>query len=252
MTDTDTRTDPGTPTPDTLVIETLLTPEGRSDPHPRYRQLRELAPVHRSDLGPVWFLTRWSDCDDVLRDARLGKGGSTGTGVRCSTPGIPPRQRAEMVATLILLFSAGFETTTNLIGNGLVCLLRHPDRFDRLRANPRLAVSAVEEMLRYESPVQVDARTAFEPVDIDGHTIGAGDTLVTFLGAENRDPAAFTDRTASTSPAPRPPPQLRGGDPLLPGRQPGPPRGPVSCSTGSPGASPTSSGSTKPRTGGAR
>ena len=99
----------------------------------------------------------------------------------------------EMVATLILLFSAGFETTTNLIGNGLLCLLRNPDQFDRLRADPALVDSAVEEMLRFESPVQVDARTAFEPVEIDGHTITTGETVVTFLGAANRDPAVFPD-----------------------------------------------------------
>ena len=99
----------------------------------------------------------------------------------------------EMVATLILLFAAGFETTTNLIGNGLLCLLRNPDQFARLRAEPDLVPSAVEEMLRFESPVQVDARTAFEPVEIDGHRIDSGETVVTFLGAANRDPAEFVD-----------------------------------------------------------
>ena len=97
------------------------------------------------------------------------------------------------VATLILLFAAGFETTTNLIGNGLLCLLRNPDQFACLRAEPGLVPSAVEEMLRFESPVQVDARTAFEPVEIDGHRVGAGETVVTFLGAANRDPAEFVD-----------------------------------------------------------
>jgi cytochrome P450 len=99
----------------------------------------------------------------------------------------------EMVATLILLFAAGFETTTNLIGNGLLCLLRNPDQFARLRAEPDLVPSAVEEMLRFESPVQVDARTAFEPVEIDGHRVDTGETVVTFLGAANRDPAEFVD-----------------------------------------------------------
>jgi len=99
----------------------------------------------------------------------------------------------ELVATLMLLFAAGFETTTNLIGNGLLCLLRNPGELDRLRADPALVGSAVEEMLRYESPVQVDARTAFEAVEIDGHTVEEGDTVVTFLGAANRDPAEFDD-----------------------------------------------------------
>jgi hypothetical protein len=301
-----------------------------------------VAPVHRSDLGAVWFLTRWADCNAVLRDPRLGKGDLNDDRRALFNPGLPPRQQTvmgnsmlfvnppdhtrlrglvsrgftprrmqdleahvghmadvivdrmavegdvdvmdalafrlpvqvigelvgvppsdrdqfrtlvrasaaalepgvtaeqvedaehamaimddyfrslierrradlehdlvsaliaardgedrlsedEMVATLILLFAAGFETTTNLIGNGLLCLLRNPDQFARLRAEPDLVGSAVEEMLRFESPVQVDARTAFEPVEIDGHRVGAGETVVTFLGAANRDPAEFVD-----------------------------------------------------------
>lgn len=340
MTETDTA-DPAV-NPDGLVMETLLTPEGRADPYPRYRQLRDVAPVHRSDLGAVWFLTRWADCNAVLRDPRLGKGDLNDDRRPLFNPGLPPRQQTvmgnsmlfvnppdhtrlrglvsrgftprrmqdleahvghmadvivdrmavegdvdvmdalafrlpvqvigelvgvppsdrdqfrtlvrasaaalepgvtaeqvedaehamaimddyfrslierrradlehdlvsaliaardgedrlsedEMVATLILLFAAGFETTTNLIGNGLLCLLRNPDQFARLRAEPDLVGSAVEEMLRFESPVQVDARTAFEPVEIDGHRVGAGETVVTFLGAANRDPAEFVD-----------------------------------------------------------
>ena len=340
MTETDTA-DPAV-NPDGLVMETLLTPEGRADPYPRYRQLREVAPVHHSDLGAVWFLTRWADCNAVLRDPRLGKGDLNDDRRALFNPGLPPRQQTvmgnsmlfvnppdhtrlrglvsrgftprrmqdleahvghmadvivdrmavegdvdvmdalafrlpvqvigelvgvppsdrdqfrtlvrasaaalepgvtaeqvedaehamaimddyfrslierrranlehdlvsaliaardgedrlsedEMVATLILLFAAGFETTTNLIGNGLLCLLRNPDQFARLRAEPDLVGSAVEEMLRFESPVQVDARTAFEPVEIDGHRVGAGETVVTFLGAANRDPAEFVD-----------------------------------------------------------
>ena len=340
MTETDTA-DPAV-NPDGLVMETLLTPEGRADPYPRYRQLRDVAPVHRSDLGAVWFLTRWADCNAVLRDPRLGKGDLNDDRRALFNPGLPPRQQTvmgnsmlfvnppdhtrlrglvsrgftprrmqdleahvghmadvivdrmaadgdvdvmdalafrlpvqvigelvgvppsdrdqfrtlvrasaaalepgvtaeqvedaehamaimddyfrslierrradlehdlvsaliaardgedrlsedEMVATLILLFAAGFETTTNLIGNGLLCLLRNPDQFARLRAEPGLVPSAVEEMLRFESPVQVDARTAFEPVEIDGHRVDTGETVVTFLGAANRDPAEFVD-----------------------------------------------------------
>ena len=340
MTETDTA-DPAV-NPDGLVMETLLTPEGRADPYPRYRQLRDVAPVHRSDLGAVWFLTRWADCNAVLRDPRLGKGDLNDDRRALFNPGLPPRQQTvmgnsmlfvnppdhtrlrglvsrgftprrmqdleahvghmadvivdrmavegdvdvmdalafrlpvqvigelvgvppsdrdqfrtlvrasaaalepgvtaeqvedaehamaimddyfrslierrradlehdlvsaliaardgedrlsedEMVATLILLFAAGFETTTNLIGNGLLCLLRNPDQFACLRAEPGLVPSAVEEMLRFESPVQVDARTAFEPVEIDGHRVDTGETVVTFLGAANRDPAEFVD-----------------------------------------------------------
>ncbi|QYG94415.1 cytochrome P450 [Iamia sp. SCSIO 61187] len=99
----------------------------------------------------------------------------------------------ELVSTAILLFGAGFETTTNLIGNGTLCLLRHPDQLARLRADPSLLLTAVEEMLRFESPVQLDARTALVDAEVDGHPVEAGTSVVTFLGAANRDPQVFTE-----------------------------------------------------------
>jgi cytochrome P450 len=99
----------------------------------------------------------------------------------------------EMVATLILIFAAGFETTTNLIGNGLWCLLKHPEELARLRADHALAPAAVEEMLRYQSPVQMDARRARTDIAIGGHTVEAGEWVITFLGAANRDPEKFED-----------------------------------------------------------
>lgn len=99
----------------------------------------------------------------------------------------------ELVSTAILLFGAGFETTTNLIGNGTLCLLRHPDQMDRLRADPGLLLAAVEEMLRFESPVQLDARSALVDAEIDGHPVEAGTSVVTFLGAANRDPLVFAE-----------------------------------------------------------
>ncbi len=327
---------------DGLVMETLITPEGRADPHPRYHRLRETAPVHKSSLGPLWFVTRYDDCNFLLRDNRFGKGDPADDRRALFTPGVRPRPPSvmatsmlfvnppshtrlrglvvrgftpkrvqemrgsiesaagrimdalaaerevdvmkalafrlpvdvigeligvpaadreqfrpivgdvaasleigvteeqidqaeaamavmegyfreliekrrsepsddltsaliaardgedaltedELVATLILLFAAGFETTTNLIGNGLLALLRHPDQLARLRAEPELIPSAVEEILRFESPVQVDARVAFEPVEIDGHLIEEGDFVIAFLGAANRDPAQFPD-----------------------------------------------------------
>jgi len=330
-------------TPDGIVMEIMLTPEGRADPYTRYERLREMAPVHRSDLGPLWFFTRYDDCNLVLRDHRFGKGDFTERSevMGIFSPAMPDRQRSvmldsmlmknppdhtrlralvsrgftprriealrsgieamtdailddieqqgdvdvmdalafrlpvrvigelvgvpaqdqdqfrnsvrqgaaamdpgttleqveaaqdameemadyfrnlierrrrvpqddltsaliavrdgedrlsedEMIATLILLFAAGFETTSNLIGNGLYTLLA-TDQLGYLRRQPDVIASAVEEVLRYESPVQLDARTAFEPVVIDGHEIEEGDTVVTFLGAANRDPAQFPD-----------------------------------------------------------
>ena len=99
----------------------------------------------------------------------------------------------ELRATLTLLFAAGFETTTNLIGNGLLALLRHPEELQRLRDDPGLARSAVEELLRFDSPVQLDGRMAFEDVEVAGHVVAAGEQAYTLLGAANHDPTHFSD-----------------------------------------------------------
>ena len=99
----------------------------------------------------------------------------------------------EVIAVAILLFAAGFETTTNLIGNGMGALLRHPDQMDRLWRDGALLPTAVEEMLRWDSPVQLDARTALESTSVAGQEIEASTRIVTLLGAANRDPEQFED-----------------------------------------------------------
>ena len=98
---------------------------------------------------------------------------------------------AEIRSTALLLLIAGFVTTTNLVGNGVLALLRNPEQLERLRADRALVPSAVEEMLRYDSPVQLIFRTASEPLDVQGHEIPTGDGVVVLLGAANRDPQAF-------------------------------------------------------------
>jgi len=99
----------------------------------------------------------------------------------------------EVFATCILLLVAGNETTTNLIGNGLLALLRHPDQLALLRDDPDLIESAVEELLRYDSPVQATSRFVQEDVAIDGHTVAANQQAIVLLGAANRDPERFSD-----------------------------------------------------------
>jgi cytochrome P450 len=99
----------------------------------------------------------------------------------------------ELLAMCVLLFVAGHETTVNLIGNGILALLRHPDALQRLRADPALTPSAVEELLRYDSPVQRTARIPSADVAIEGHTIPRGSIVVAAIGAANRDPAHFAD-----------------------------------------------------------
>jgi cytochrome P450 len=99
----------------------------------------------------------------------------------------------ELLSTAALLFAAGFETTTNLLANGLVALLEHPAQLRLLGQRPDLAQSAVEELLRFDSPVQLVTRVVAEPVELGGTTIGEGERVVAYLGAGNRDPERFTD-----------------------------------------------------------
>ena len=104
--------------------------------------------------------------------------------------------RPELFAMIILLFIAGHETTTNLIGNGSLALLGHPDQMAAWRRNPGLAVPAVEELLRYDAPVQVTARTAMAATEISGLVLQPGDSVVCGLAAANRDPDYVEDATA--------------------------------------------------------
>lgn len=99
----------------------------------------------------------------------------------------------ELLATCILLLVAGHETTVNLIGNGTLALLRHPDQLRKLRESPGLIVTAVEELLRFDGPVQRTARIPSEDITIGGQTIGKGEMVMPFLGAADRDPTQFPD-----------------------------------------------------------
>ena len=328
-------------TPDELILELMTTPEGRRNPYPLYAQLQEQAPIARSELADIWFLTRYDDCHNVLRDPRFGKsdpdkpmtllpGGAPrnrmkfardsmllvnppdhtrlrGLVAREFTPrrveqlrdnvesmcddildgiaeagevdlmdtlafplpvrvigellGVPENERdafrpltlaaakaiepdvseaemaaaneagqkqadyfadliarrqgdpgddllsalielrdgsdrlsqSELIATAILIFAAGFETTTNLIGNTVNTLLRRPDQLALLRQDPALIPSAIDEVLRFESPVQLDLRVAFEDVQLDTHTINKDDAVITLLAAANRDPSKINN-----------------------------------------------------------
>jgi cytochrome P450 len=97
----------------------------------------------------------------------------------------------EITSTAILLFAAGFETTTNLLGNGLLALLTHPDQMEDWRGHPEIAPSAVDELLRFDSPVQFNLRCALEPADLLDQTLERGDRIVVLQGAANRDPSRF-------------------------------------------------------------
>ncbi len=99
----------------------------------------------------------------------------------------------ELLHQCIFLLNAGHETTTNLIGNGMHALLTHRGELDRLARDPSLVVTAVEELLRFESPLQLNNRRATAPIEIGGRTFPAGTFITLGVGAANRDPAQFPD-----------------------------------------------------------
>ncbi|MBV9254375.1 MAG: cytochrome P450, partial [Actinobacteria bacterium] len=100
---------------------------------------------------------------------------------------------AELLSTLILLLIAGHETTVNLIGNGVLALLRNRAQFEKLAADPTLAKSATEEVLRYDAPVQMTMRVAHDELRFGDFAMGKGEAAILLVAAANRDPAMFDD-----------------------------------------------------------
>ena len=130
----------------------------------------------------------------------------------------------ELVAMVMLLLIAGHETTVNLIGNGTFALLSNPDQLARLKAEPALIKPAIEELLRYESPVEMATeRYAREDIELAGTVIPRGSLVLLVLASANRDEAQFPRRGyARHQPRTQPAPGVRAGHPLLPRRAAGP------------------------------
>jgi len=97
----------------------------------------------------------------------------------------------ELVDQVNVLFIAGHETTVNLIGNGTWALLQNRDQLELLRDDPAVEATAIDELLRYDSPVQISRRITLEPIQVGGHDVAAGTFVLTSLGSANRDPAVF-------------------------------------------------------------
>ena len=99
----------------------------------------------------------------------------------------------ELLGTLMLLLVAGNETTRSLIGNGMLALLKNPEQLQRLRDSPDLLDTSIDEMLRYDSPVQFIIRVVMEDVEFKGKQFRAGQKVIILVGAANRDPTVFAD-----------------------------------------------------------
>jgi cytochrome P450 len=151
------------------------------------------------DIGIEWKTYRSAidgmrGVDDYLREhfrqLRAGTRGDNPFSRLASDGTLTDR---ELTANAALIIGAGFETTVNLIGNGIVALLQHPSQVARLRHEPHLWPGAVEEIMRLDSPVQMTARTPGCDVEIAGQHVSAGETVALLLGGANRDPKVFTN-----------------------------------------------------------
>jgi pimeloyl-[acyl-carrier protein] synthase len=152
----------------------------RSDEELRYR-------ANRSAIELSTYLR------DLVKERRTQLGDDLLSGLIQAEEEGKRLSESEMISTVFLLLFAGNETTTNLIGNGILTLLRHPEELERLRADPGLMRTAIEELLRFDGPVQLTTRYAAEQVELDSYTIQPGDWIQFILGAANRDPAQFPE-----------------------------------------------------------
>ncbi|HEY4279623.1 MAG TPA: cytochrome P450 [Conexibacter sp.] len=131
--------------------------------------------------------------EEILVPLRMRGGGTDLVSALLEAEGGERLAPQELTAMFVVLLFAGHETTTNLIGNGLLELLRNRDQWERLCADPSLAPRATEELLRYVSPVQWLGRVALQDFEIAGEQVSEGQTIFPVLAAANRDPAAFND-----------------------------------------------------------
>jgi cytochrome P450 len=183
--------------PVTVICDMLGIPESDRAPFMEDRQARgrilDPVPMSRAELDQAntAILAQQAYFSGLFAYRRKNPGDDLTSALLAAREGGDALTDDEALANIILLFAAGHETTTNLIGNGLLALHRNPAELARLRENPGLIPNAVEELLRYDSPVQLTGRIALEENEVHGQKIAKGEHVITLLGAANRDPAAY-------------------------------------------------------------
>jgi cytochrome P450 len=191
------------PVPFQVISAMLDMPTDRAD------ELRDWSQILTATLEPTTTLDDLDRADeavnqlipylfDIIEQRRSNLGDDVVSALLTAESEGDRLDMAELMSFVVLLYVAGHETTVNLIGNGLVALLEHPDQLDRWRNDPSLDASAIDELLRFNGPVQNTVRVPLEPVTyfgVDGEPIivEPGQIVSTCLGAANRDPALFQD-----------------------------------------------------------
>jgi cytochrome P450 len=182
------------PLPFAVISDMMGIPEGRDR-----NELRTWSSAVVKTLDPVLTVEEWiaaldggENMEAYLQEAiayrRANPDDKLLSGLIAAEEDGETLSPEELIAQVILLYVAGHETTVNLIGNGTLALLRHRDQLERLRDDPELDANAVEELLRYDSPVQMSRRITLEPLTMHDVEIDAGGVLMTLLGSANRDP----------------------------------------------------------------
>jgi cytochrome P450 len=181
------------PLPITVIAEILGVPE---QDHQKFKQWSQTIIESTSDFNIVKVLADVMSLNSYLRRLIKSKRENPQDDLMSALVQVEEAgdmlSEDELLAMAVILMVAGHETTVNLLGNGLLALLNHPEQMAMLRQNPRLVKTAVEEFLRYDSPVTMATeRYATEDLTINGVTIPRGALVIAALGSANRDPEQF-------------------------------------------------------------
>jgi len=145
------------------------------------------------EVGTAAVIEEWACIEELVEERRRTPGDDLLTALLQAEEEGQRLTREELVANVIFLFSAGHQTTRDTFAMGLLALLRHPDQYATLVADPSLAAVATEECLRYDAPVSLALQQALVDVELAGEAISAGDMVMLVLPAANRDPRRFEE-----------------------------------------------------------
>ncbi|HEX3787967.1 MAG TPA: cytochrome P450 [Pseudonocardiaceae bacterium] len=191
----------GYPLPVRIITELLGVPDEDQDRFEQWskRLVRGLDPAmavtDQSEIEDIW--SAQLEFREYFTALIARRRAEPGTDLLSSLVAIEEQgdqlSEGELIGTCVLLLVAGHETTANLIANGVLALLRHPDQLAELRADPGLVGGVVEEVLRYDPPVQLTSRVTRKPITVGEIEVPADGVLLILIGAANRDPATFAD-----------------------------------------------------------